>query len=168
MAARTVQNVVVLFVRTCGDRASEQKQRGGGECSPAGNVIAVWQLTVIGTGRYSVRANRYTASDGWGVAEQIAPWGDVSYGINGPELAVDRYGSAIVVWSTQYDGRHATYSNRFTERFGWGTAQHIDDSDPDLFSQHVAVDVDQEGRAIAVWRRGPATDERDLWANRFE
>ena len=81
---------------------------------------------------------------------------------------MDRNGSAIVVWSTRYDGRHATYSNRFTERFGWGTAEDIDDSNPDLFSQHVAVDVDQEGRAIAVWRRGPDTDERDLWANRFE
>jgi hypothetical protein len=33
---------------------------------------------------------------------------------------------------------------------------------------HFPVDVDQEGRAIAVWRRGPDTDERDLWANRFE
>jgi hypothetical protein len=170
MAARTVQNVVVLFVRTCGDRASEQKQRGGGECSPAGNVIAVWQLTVIGTGRFSLRAKRYTATDGWGVAEQIAPWGDVSYGINGPELAVDRNGSAIVVWATGYDGRHATYSNRFTERFGWGTAQHIDDPDPatvDHTSHYVAVAVDHEGRAIATWRRG-ASPDRDLWANRFE
>jgi hypothetical protein len=133
---------------------------------PDGNVIAAWGLAVMGS--YAVRANRYTAGDGWGVAEQISDWGDISWGINGPELAVDRNGSAIVVWTTRYDGRHATYSNRFTERFGWGTAQHIDDSDPDLFSQHVAVDVDQEGRAIAVWRRGPATDERDLWANRFE
>jgi hypothetical protein len=133
---------------------------------PDGNVIAVWGLGVMGS--YAVRANRYTAGDGWGIAEQISDWGDISWGINGPELAVDRNGSAIVVWTTRYDGRHATYSNRFTERFGWGTAQHIDDSDPDLFSQHVAVDVDQEGRAIAVWRRGPATDERDLWANRFE
>ena len=133
---------------------------------PAGNVIAVWQLGIMG--RYSVRANRYTTGDGWGVAEQISEWGDYSWGISGPELAVDRNGSAIVVWNTRYDGRHATYSNRFTKRFGWGTAQHIDDSNPDRFSQYVAVDVDQEGRAIAVWRRGPATDERDLWANRFE
>jgi hypothetical protein len=32
--------------------------------------------------------------------------------------------------------------------------------------QYVAVD--QEGPAIAAWRRGPDTDERDLLANRFE
>jgi hypothetical protein len=134
---------------------------------PAGNVIAVWALTLISTAQYSVRANRYTAGDGWGVAEQISDWGDISWGIS-PELAMDRNGSAVVVWATRYDGRHATYSNRFTERFGWGTEEHIDDSDPDRFSQYIAVDVDQEGRAIAVWRRGPATDERDLWANRFE
>ncbi len=131
--------------------------------------MAVWELGLIGTGQYSVRANRYIPGAGWGVAEQISDWGDVSYG-SVPELGVDRFGSAIVVWNTHYDGRHATYANRFTERFGWGIVEHIDDTNPDTNDQtsmDVAVDVDQQGRAIAVWRRGMNAD-RDLWANRFD
>ena len=133
----------------------------------AGAIVAVWQLSDPSTGQKSVRANRYVPGAGWGLAEQISEWGD---GFNGPELAVDPNGSAVVAWSAGYNGVHATYANRFTERFGWGTAEHIDDSNPatsDYTSQYIAVDVDQQGRAIATWRRGPSP-ERDLWANRFE
>jgi hypothetical protein len=134
-----------------------------------GNVVAVWQKGDL-TGRNSVWANRYTTIDGWGLAEQISDWGEIGWGINTPDLAVDPQGSAVAVWSTLTPIRYGALSNRFTPRFGWGTAEFIDDlsaATTGQISQYLAVDVDHEGRAIATWRRGTDT-ERDLWANRLE
>jgi hypothetical protein len=134
-----------------------------------GNVVAVWEKGDL-TGRNSVWANRYTTIDGWGLAEQISDWGEIGWGINTPDLAVDPQGSAVAVWSTLTPIRYGALSNRFTPRFGWGTAEFIDDlsaATTGQISQYLAVDVDHEGRAIATWRRGTDT-ERDLWANRLE
>lgn len=135
-----------------------------------GNAIAVWQSTAPSTGQYRARASRYSVGASWAAAQDISDLGDLSWGINGPEIAVDQHGSAIVVWSTRYDGRYAAHSNRFTERYGWRVADDIDDSSAataDHVSQRPAVAVDAEGRGIATWARGD-DNGRDLFANLFE
>lgn len=135
-----------------------------------GNAMAVWQSTAPGSGQFRARASRYSVGAGWAAAQDISDLGDFGWGINGPEIAVDQHGSALVVWSTRYDGRYAAHSNRFTERFGWGIAEDIDDSSAataDHVSQRPAVAVDAEGRGIATWARGDDSG-RDLFANLFQ
>jgi hypothetical protein len=75
----------------------------------SGNALAVW-LQWDGT-RYSILANRYTASQGWGTAALIET--DNAGDAGSPQIAFDANGNALAVWR-QYDGtRYNIWSNRF-------------------------------------------------------
>ena len=78
---------------------------------PSGHALAVWvELDVslpINQG-YSVWSNRYTAGSGWTAAEQVGSYG-APIGTFMPNLAVDRNGDALAIWTRAGEVR----TNRF-------------------------------------------------------
>jgi len=136
---------------------------------PSGNAVTVWQQD-DGTS-YSVRANRYTPSAGWGMAVLIEI--DDTGSAGRPQVAVDPSGNAVAVWE-HYDGSsRSIWSNRYTPSAGWGTAVLIETDDTSSSNNHPTqwhypqVAVDPNGNATAVWRQSDGT-RFDIWSNRFE
>lgn len=126
---------------------------------PAGNAIAVWSQSngIVST----IRANIYTASVGWGEAEEIGTdVGDAWL----PQVAVDSYGNAVAVWRQDDGGRYDIWSNRYIAGTGWGTPGKIETDDSGHAGDpQVAVDI--YGNAIAVWWQENSV--RDIWSNRY-
>ena len=120
-----------------------------------GNAIAVW-------GRYddgpnSIWSNRYEVDSGWGDPTLIETDDGEAYS---PQIAIDRSGNAIAVWSavwSQDDGRDSgILSNRYVVGSGWGATTLIEINN----TEHAAdphIVVDGSGNAIAVWRQWNGT-----------
>jgi len=116
---------------------------------PAGNGIAVWRQT---SGELdNMRANRYTAANGWGTAQLIEQ--DDTGNVGNPRIALDEAGNATVVWR-QYDGELWNIrANRYdVANSTWGAAEFIETDDSGSASRH-RVAVDPAGNALAVWRQ---------------
>jgi hypothetical protein len=104
------------FTPTAGWGAAEQIETDEGDgffpqvaLDPNGNAIAVWRQD-DGT-RANIWFNRFAPTAGWGAAELIET--DNSDNASEPQVALDRRGNAIAVW-TQSDGtRPNIYANRF-------------------------------------------------------
>jgi len=127
-----------------------------------GNALAVWAQH-DGT-RYNVRANRFDANNGWGIAETIETDNDGD--AVDPQVAYDRAGNALAVWD-QFDGaRYNVRANRFDADNGWGTAETIEtDNAGDAILPQVAFDG--SGNAMAVWAQMDGT-RFNIRANRFD
>jgi hypothetical protein len=76
---------------------------------PNGNATAVWRQS-DGTQDNSW-SNWYTAGVGWGVAELLET-DDAGHALD-PQVAVDPYGRATVVWHQSDGTRTNIWSNRF-------------------------------------------------------
>ncbi len=74
-----------------------------------GNAIAVWYQS-DGT-RNNIRANRYVAGTGWGLAGLIET--DNAGSAYNPQIAFDQNGSAIAVWYQSDGARNNIWANRF-------------------------------------------------------
>ncbi len=104
----------------------------------SGNAIVVWSLTATNdwTGLWTTR---YSVASGWSAVEWIPETNGVD-----PDLAVDDYGQAIVVW--RYGG---VYSNTYSPSFGWSNKEPIS---PTLNGvQDPVISIDRDGDAVAVW-----------------
>jgi hypothetical protein len=146
----------------------------GGAGSPkvaldaSGNAIAVWTQS-DGT-RYNVRANRYSAASGtWGTAQLIQT--DYSQPADGPQIAVDAAGNAIVVWYQDGDGvlatRYDIWANRYDAATGtWGAASLIETDNTGGGGEGLHVAIDGSGNAIAVWNQSDGT-RFNILANRY-
>jgi hypothetical protein len=126
----------------------------------SGNALAVWSQN-DGV-RNNIMANRYVAGSGWGTAELIES--DDSGGASSPDIAIDSDGNALAVW-TQWDGStQPLWANRYVPGTGWGTAEQIDSSGGDAYSQQIAFDAD--GNALVVWYQDTGSVSNIL-ANRY-
>jgi len=125
------------------------------------NAIAVWHQIVSTT--TNIYTNRYTAENGWGSTQLIE--NDDSGHAEIPQISIDTFGNAIVVWH-QHDGtRYNIQANRYTAGGTWGTAQLIETVNQGnaLFPQ---VTIDSDCNAIAVWQQYDNT-RYNIWANRY-
>ena len=127
---------------------------------PSGNAIAVWQQ--YDGERDNIWSNRYTATTGgWSTAELIETedGGEASE----PQVAMDRSGNAVAVWS-QFDGTSFDiWSNRYEGT--WGTAQRIEDNETGAaLSPQVAMDA--SGSAVVVWTQ-PHGAHTSIWSSRY-
>lgn len=120
-------------------------------------------------GSYRIRANRYTASQGWETAEFIGP---EAADADGAQLAIDRNGNAVVVWQQRnepdFDGRWSIWAIRYTPSGGWGTAELVEVDDRG-HAGGPQVALDNNGNAIAVWTqddRAPS-GRSYVWYNRY-
>ncbi len=127
----------------------------------SGNAVAVWSQS-DGT-RYTIRANRYTLSGGWGAATVIQS--DNAGGAHSPQVALDASGNAVAVWQQSDGTRYNIRANRYTPSGGWGTATVIE-SDDAGDAQGPQVAMDGSGNAIAVWYQSDGT-RTNIWANRY-
>ncbi len=128
---------------------------------PNGNAVAVWnQYDGI---RFNIWANRFTPTEGWGVAELLEM--DNAGNTETPQVAVDPKGNAVAVWR-QNDGERGDISaNRFTPTGGWGAAELLETDNAGAASApQVALDL--SGNAVAVWTQSDGM-RGNIWANRF-
>ena len=128
---------------------------------PSGNAVVVWEQSEGVPAPYTIFANRFTPTAGWGAPEQIET-DDGGYAAY-PQVAVDPSGTAVAVWMQSEGDRGTIFANRFTPAAGWGAAERIETGD---YAAYPQVAVDPSGNAIAVWQQqGGARDT--IWANRF-
>lgn len=96
-------------------------------------------------------SSAFTVREGvWGSAELIE--NDNAGQAIIPQVAVDSFGNAIVVWLQSDGTRNNICSNRYTFDSGWGTAELIE-NDNTGNAVNPTVAVDPSGNALAVWRQ---------------
>lgn len=131
----------------------------------SGNAIAVWEQS-DGT-QYNIRANTYTAGNGWGATAEMIEVENGDAGAYDPQIAFNGSGSAIAVWR-QWDGdRYNIRTNTYTASSGWGETAETIESDNAGSAHGPQIAFDNEDNAIAVWYQGDG-DNLNIQANRFE
>jgi hypothetical protein len=135
----------------------------------SGNAVAVWNQAAwqqTGGLRENTWSNRWTSIDGWGTAELIgvdsADTGNSTH--PDPQVAVDASGNAVAVW-TQSGTRGNFWSNRWTPRSSWGTAELIGTDDAAV-AELPQVAVDANGNAVVVWMHSDGA-RCSIWSNRW-
>ena len=128
----------------------------------SGNAIAVWKQH-DGT-RNNIWSNRYDAGSGtWSTASLIE---DSMNDTEGPQVAMDASGNAVVVWQQDDGTRHNIWSNRYDASSGsWSTASLIENSTNDAEGPQVAIDA--SGNAVVVWQQDDGT-RNNIWSNRYD
>lgn len=128
----------------------------------SGNAVAVWSQH-DGT-RYNIYANWYHVGTGWSAEALIETNGSAD--AQSPEVAVDRSGNALAVWS-QSDGETLTiWANGYVPGTGWGTARRIDAINV-IYGGDPQVAFDASGNAFAVWNQYDGQQPNSIWANRY-
>jgi len=127
----------------------------------ARNAVVVWEQPVDGI--WSIRANRFSAEEGWGAPDTLE---DSQLGAGEPRVAMDHDGNAIAVWE-----QSALWAARLTPAGGWSLPEMITASSglrigsPDLA-------VDASGAALVVWGQfgiiGGSFGRYDASANRYD
>lgn len=125
---------------------------------PSGNAIAVWEQ--FDGSYYSIRANRYTAGAGWGTAVFLETDGGDTWN---PQLSVDSYGNALVVWSQSDGSTFSIRANSYTAGDDWGDAEVIGSGSGSMWNPQVAADA--YGNAVAVWWQQDSIN--NIWTNRY-
>lgn len=128
----------------------------------SGNALAVWEQN--DGSRYNIRANRYTAENGWGGAEIIET--DNDGGAFNPQIAIDDAGNALAVWEQSDGTRDNIRANRYTPENGWGTDETIETDDAGG-AQQAQIAVNGSGMGIAVWQQSDGA-QQNIRANRFD
>ena len=117
----------------------------------------------------AVSASGYESDDSQEVYASATPWpqaividsanGDALTG----SLAVDPSGNIFAVWSRQHPNRYTIQSARFAIATDTWSNPATLDSDAG-FSYSPRVDVDANGKAVAIWRQGQGSDDA-IWTN---
>ena len=78
-----------------------------------GNAMVVWKDRDGHHGFLAVKANQYTVGSGWGEATYVEEM--YSGSVDSPQVAIDAYGSAIVIWlyDESYTDQWNVWANRF-------------------------------------------------------
>lgn len=135
-----------------------------------GNAYAVWEQyadTVLGDATppfKNIMVNRYVPSLGWQSSTLIET--NNTGHAQTPQVAVDGFGNATVVWR-QWDVTHySIWSNRYFRASGqWDTAALIEtDNTGDAINPQVAVDA--AGNALVVWSQQDAA-RSSIRVNRY-
>lgn len=113
-----------------------------------GNAVAVWTAAYNDNTQYRTMSSRYSKGDDtWSAPDSLA------YDDNGdrvPQVAVDGYGNAVVVWERTGTTVNSIWSNRYSAINGaWGTPEQI--SDDGWGGASPKVSFDASGTGAAVW-----------------
>ena len=128
----------------------------------SGNAIAVWkQFDGI---RFNIWAHRFAPEVGWSTkAPTLIETNNAD--ASNPRIAFDGSGHAIAVWSQSDSTRSNIWANRYTPRFGWGTAARIETDNANT-AENPQIAIDASGNAMAVWMKADGI-RFNIWANRF-
>jgi hypothetical protein len=128
----------------------------------SGNSFAVCSES---EGLYNIKANLYTAGQGWGIPEKIE-FNDAGSAIN-PQIVVDSSGNAIAVWEQEVGYSNASiWANRYTSGAGWGVPEIIEYNTvgSDIMPR---IAMDPSGNAICIWTHA-INQKLYIWANRYK
>ncbi len=127
---------------------------------PLGNAIAVWsQHDGV---RFNIWANRYATGTGWGTAVLLENMN--SGGAVNPDVAMDRYGNALAVWTQSTGSRSDIYYSWYTTGASWQYPELVEQDDI-ANSDHCRVAMTPYGTAVVVWLREYGV--WDLWTNTY-
>jgi hypothetical protein len=127
-----------------------------------GNALAVWSQW--DGSRYSILANRFTPTGGWGTATLIET--DNTGAAIEPQIAIDASGNALAVWRQSDGTRNNAWANRFTPASGWGTATLIETNNSGQV-YNVQIAMNASGNAMVVWQQFDGVSHDNIWANRY-
>lgn len=88
------------------------------------NAVAVWAQIEV-AGRFSIYANRYSVSSGWGTATLIENVGEVGRQDGSPRVVSLSGGDAEVVWMKTGTNPRGIWHNKLSASTGWGTASEL-------------------------------------------
>ncbi len=128
----------------------------------SGNAIAVWHQS--DGARMNIRANRYTAGAGWGMAELIETGDLGDAGV--ARVGFDAAGNAHVVWHQSDGVRTSIWAQAYIAGSGWDTAGLIE-TDNAGNASYPQIAVAPNGNAIAVWHQSDGSIY-SIGANRYE
>lgn len=118
-----------------------------------GNATAVWSQEDPGEEpEWSVWANHFAASTGWGTPEIID---SNALDAGSPKVARGNSGNAIVVWAQSDGVRLNIWARRYDVTIGWATAGVIESQADGARAPVVAMDV--AGNAVVVWQQHDGT-----------
>ena len=120
-----------------------------------GNAIAVWSRS-DGTDS-NIWVSQYMVNSGWGDAHLIENNDSNSYY---PDIVIDNYGNAIVVW---YDNA-GIWAARYEPNAGWGTPRII--GSVGFYASAPNITVNPSGDATVVWNVS-AGEETGIWSNSY-
>ena len=137
-----------------------------------GNAVAVWSQIGPAT-RFSIYANRYTPSGGWGTAELIET-DEVSGVVNGdPAVVVAGSGEALAVWKRSTGISSSLWTNSANASGTWGAAAELvpDAGTSQSIGAHDLA-IDAGGNALLAWGQvdlpgGSNQWESAVWFKRF-
>jgi len=132
-----------------------------------GNAFAVWQrIDTGGSPTDRIWTNRYDAeAGGWESAELLQ---DLDQPARTPAIAADSDGNAIAIWVERDEDTQDQIltASRYEPGSGWGPSERIDQEPTPLAGNRTALEMDDEGNAIALWSRATVNGDV-LWANRY-
>ena len=126
-----------------------------------GRATAVWiQSTATSAPNLQVGAARYTPGAGWSAPRALIE-GEVT---SEARVAMDAAGNAVVVYSfhPEYEDLPSAWASMYSGG-RWEDPIRISEDERNGGVFQPVVDMDPNGRAVAVWREGP-----DIWASVFE
>jgi len=131
-----------------------------------GNAMAVWNQQSNGV--YRVFANKFTAGNGWGTAQQIENI-YTNTGANAPQIEMQSNGDALVVWGqTDLIGSgvysSSIWSAKFSADTGWELPQFVETSEGFIPTLDIAMDA--QGNVSIVWEQ--TITRSQIWSNRYD
>lgn len=117
----------------------------------SGDVFFAFVRQPLATRSVFVRKTNLTTS-GWS-SNALRIDSEPNANVNGPRIAVDGLGNAIVVWEQESVGSTRIWYNRYTPDAGWGDAGTV--STGTTAASAAEIGVDGDGGAVAIWRQPP-------------
>lgn len=117
-----------------------------------GNAMVVWSQDETRVGRYSVWANRWTPSSGWGTASALESNSIIGGQDRDAIVRVAPNGEALVVWRQSANTSVNLWSTRYTPGSGWsGPGVIVPDAGIDQAIGEIDLAMDANGNALLAW-----------------
>ncbi len=117
-----------------------------------GNAVVVWSQDEARVGRYSVWANRWTPSGGWGTASALESNNFIGGQDRDAIVRVAPNGEALVVWRQSANTSINLWSTRYTPGPGWsGAGVIVADAGIDQAIGDIDLAMDANGNALLAW-----------------
>lgn len=115
------------------------------------NAIAVWaQIETVG--RFSIYANRFSLSSGWGTAVLIENINQIGRQDGSPRIASLSGSDAEVVWMKSGTSPRGILHNKFSQSSGWGeAAELVTDASADFSFDFPRIVSSGNGVAYLFW-----------------
>lgn len=115
------------------------------------NAIAVWaQIETVG--RFSIYANQFSLSSGWGTAGLIETTNQIGRQDGSPRIARLSGGDAEVVWMKSGTSPRGIWRNKFSQSSGWGeAAELVTDASTDFSFDFPRIVSSGNGVAYLFW-----------------